>query len=175
MNRQKDEAANERVLACLAAIDYDFDRFTLEGFVRWVEHKRGRPIVFVPCHLPATVFGGWVFAGDRDYVFYEADTPPLHQAHIRLHEMAHMLLGHPTLRVDVQQTQALRGETGTDLTSVDALRLRSAHSDELEQEAELLATLIRDRALRRTRSRTLAGITAQDQKLAGFIKLLEIG
>jgi hypothetical protein len=175
MNRKKHEAATERVLACLAAIDYDLGNLTIEGFARWLEHRRGRPIVFVPRHMPATVFGAWVSADDRDHVFYEADTPPLHQAHICLHEMAHMLLGHPTVRVDAQETQALLRGTGPDLTSVDSLLLRSTHTDEVEQEAELLATLIQDRALRHTRSRALAATTAQDRNLAGFIELLEIG
>ena len=37
MNRRKNEAATKRVLACLAAIDYDLDHLTIEGFARWLE------------------------------------------------------------------------------------------------------------------------------------------
>ena len=124
MNRRKHEPATERVLACLAAIDYDLDDLTIEGFAHWLERVRERPIVFVPRHMPATVFGAWIFAADTDYVFYETDTPPLHQAHIRLHEMAHMLLGHPTVQVDAQKTHALLRGTSAHLTSIDSLLLR---------------------------------------------------
>jgi hypothetical protein len=46
--------------ALLDSLQYDFENFTIEGFVEWVARSRGRPIAFVPRALPSKVFGAWV-------------------------------------------------------------------------------------------------------------------
>jgi len=133
--------------ALLAGMDYDFSQFTMEGFARWLEQRRGRRIVFVPWPMPPTLFGAWLTGGDDDYVFYEENTLPIHQAHIQLHEMAHMLCGHPAARIDSlpAQTPLRQAEMSS---VVSALFLRSSHTGEIELEAETLASLIQEQALR---------------------------
>jgi hypothetical protein len=174
MSNGSRETATTRARARLASIDYDFGHFTLDGFARWLGNRRGRQIVFLPRHMPGTLFGAWLAGSDTDYVFYEANTHPLHQAHIRLHEMAHMLCDHPTLRVDASQTQAFLQQSDVDFTSVDSLILRSTLDDEREQEAELLTTLIHNRVLHYAQSRSRTSATALDRNLASFIEMLEV-
>jgi hypothetical protein len=143
-----------RLQTLLDGLDYDFSRFTLDGFKDWLERRRGRPIVFVPRAMPATLFGAWVQGIDADYVFFEQDTPLIHQAHNQLHELAHMICGHPTVVVGPQQVGALLRHAGsiTDPTLfVESLLLRSAHSDEHELEAETLTALIQERVLQHAR------------------------
>ena len=41
----------------LDSLDYDFEQFTLDEFARWLEQRRGRPIVFVEWELPPDVPG----------------------------------------------------------------------------------------------------------------------
>ena len=142
--------------ALLAGTGYDFSRFTLEGFARWLEHWRGRRILFVPWPMPPTLFGAWLTGGEDDYVFYEEHTLPIHQAHIQLHEMAHMLCGHPAVRIDALLAQTLLRQTEMG-AAVHELLLRSSHTDEIELEAETLAALIQEQALRHD---GLRGLTA---------------
>jgi hypothetical protein len=174
MNRKRTEAVRVRALAHLATIDYDFDRFTLQGFTRWLEHRRGRRIVLVSHPMPATLFGAWLAGDADDYVFYEADTHPLHQTHICLHEMAHMLCGHLPVRIDSLQTQVPLQQANADGAAIDSLLLRSTREDQIEQEAELLAGLIQDRVLRAAQARALAATTAKDGNLAGLVALLQV-
>jgi len=90
-----DRSTKTRMKALLTELDYDFSRFTLDGFARWLAKRRGQPIVFVPWEMPPSLFGAWIASDGRDYIFFDRDTQPIHQTHIKLHEMAHMLCDHP--------------------------------------------------------------------------------
>lgn len=68
-----------------------------------------------------------------DYVFYEAQTTPLHREHIVLHELGHILFGH----------HSLEGEE-TDGAAPVVLG-RTNYTTRQEQEAEMLASMIRIR------------------------------
>ena len=146
-----------RMKALLTELDYDFSRFTLDGFARWLAKRRGRPIVFVPWEMPPNLSGAWVASDGQDYIFFDQDTQPIHQTHIKLHEMAHILCDHPTVRVEPEQ--ALFHPTVAD-SSVSKALLRSTHSDQEEQEAETLATLIQEQILRHAaRQREMDGVS----------------
>jgi hypothetical protein len=120
--------------------EYNFANFTFSSFRAWLEKSRGRPIRLVPDKLVPQFFGAWMAASDEDYIFYKEDTVSLHQGHILLHEMAHMLCGHPTLTLTDEVIVAhLRGEL-----SISSLLLRSTRSSEMEWEAEILAALIQE-------------------------------
>ncbi|MER7406717.1 hypothetical protein ABT373_30670 [Streptomyces sp. NPDC000070] len=71
--------------------------------------------------------GMWVATAQADYVLYEEQTSPMHQRHIILHEIGHMVCGHP---------------------SAAGIALRMRYSDRQEQEAELMASLIMETAAR---------------------------
>jgi hypothetical protein len=119
--------------------------FTLDGFCELVARRRGRvlylhplPVHKIGADLPC---GAWLGTDAADHVF-AASTSRLHQQHIVLHEIAHMLCGHVS-----------RGEVPVELLMPDldpamirlALR-RGGYSDRQEQEAEMVACLIAERA-----------------------------
>lgn len=160
------------------ANSYDFSQFTLEGFIRWVEQQRGRELVFVARPMPSTLFGAWMADDSQDYVFYEKNTLPIHQAHIQLHEMAHMLCDHPTTEVSPQELGVLLGYTSMDPAAYESLLLRSTHSDEAELEAETLAALIQERVLHYDRIQELAKAISSSNDFAvyfaDYIKTVEI-
>ena len=153
----------QRVKALLDELDYDFSSFTLEGFADWLAQRRRRQIVFVPKSMPASISGAWVKGHDKDYIFYEMDTPIVHQAHIQLHEMSHMLCGHPTVEVGPQQTQALLRHTGRiDSQALEHLLQRSVHSGQAEEEAESLTLFVQERVFAHKRAEELYNTVPPD-------------
>lgn len=115
-----------RMRQLLDEIDYDFSHFTLEEFARWLEDRRGRRIVFVPWTMPPALSGAWAAeCGGSDYIFYEEHTHPLHQAHIKLHELAHMLCGHSTVEVGSGRVQAFLDQTTAAPAAAQHVLLRS--------------------------------------------------
>ncbi|MGW6857199.1 hypothetical protein [Streptomyces xanthophaeus] len=126
-----------------------------------ISEQRGRPLHLLP--LPeavgaeAGVCGLWLGLGDADIVFYEAATSRVHQTHIILHELAHMLLDHGRLGVDDDGSGSTSEDGGgsglallaglfpdLDPSMVNRMlaRGRTDYSAVEEQQAELLATLI---------------------------------
>ena len=160
-----------RMRGLLNELDYDFSRFTSDDFTRWLERRREREIVFLPYVLPTTIFGAWVKGVREDFVLYEPNTPIVHQAHSQLHEMCHMLCGHPTVEADDAQF-LLRHAGNVDLTVFDSLLLRSIHSDENEREAEMLTALIQERVQKHARMEELYKTVSGDHT-AFFMSYLE--
>ncbi|MEV0155147.1 hypothetical protein AB0H57_15580 [Micromonospora sp. NPDC050686] len=106
-----------------------------------IARLRERPIELLPMAFPdPDLCGLWIATGSADYLVYERDTSDLHQEHIVLHELGHLLCGHdgvadadPTLFRELDPT-VLRGVRG-----------RTNYSTLQEQEAELTASLIHSR------------------------------
>ena len=119
-------------------------RVDLEVLVATVAERRRHPIVLCPVRGRAAPCGMWVAADSRDYIFYEADTSPLHRAHIILHELAHALLGHPPARV--AHPELLR-ELLPDLDAhvLESVLERASYARPDDQEAEFLASLLLSR------------------------------
>ncbi len=115
---------------------------------------RDRPILLHAIVNHPGTCGLWVPAAKADYIFYERDTSPLHQAHIVLHELSHLLCGHRSGALS-------QGELGRlllpDLPGnlVQGVLPRSAYLAEEEREAELLASLILERVARRNTPRPM--------------------
>ncbi|MEU5087753.1 hypothetical protein [Streptomyces sp. NPDC021356] len=83
----------------------------------------------------------WLATETGDHIFFETHTTPLHQEHIILHEIAHLLFDHgsqASLAVDLTHLF-------TDLSPATVRRLlgRTSYTTVQEQEAEMLASLIR--------------------------------
>jgi len=79
-----------------------------------------------------------------DYVFYEAETSQLHREHIILHELGHLLCEHqPTEVLDEEVVAQLL----PDLNPAVVYRVlgRTTYTAIEEQEAEMLASLVRGR------------------------------
>ncbi|WP_280669268.1 MULTISPECIES: ParH-like protein [unclassified Kitasatospora] len=106
--------------------------------------QRGRPIELLPISWkPGIPCGLLVATGSADYIVYASDTSPLHRQHILLHEVAHLLCGH------ADEADTASGELMPHL-SADLVRRvlgRTVYSEPQEQEAELLASMIMNRAV----------------------------
>ena len=121
--------------------------FDVEQFCRSIGERRGRPILLHSIESPAGPCGTWLAGRTNDHIFYERDTSPLHQEHIILHEVSHLLCGHRGGSVSAGDLQAL---LLPDLhpEMVESVLRRRAYSTTDEQEAELLASLILERVAR---------------------------
>lgn len=131
------------------------DPFDIETLACQVAAKRGRPVHLIPMRTAtdeAAASGVWLATADADLVLYEQDTSALHQKLIILHELAHIWLGHQS--PDGPGTR-LPGRLFPDLSPelIETMLCRALFSDEQEQEAEMLASLI----LRHTRASAVSG------------------
>ncbi len=119
--------------------------FSLDALCRRLSEQRGRPLHLHPLPAQAASAGAcglWLATPDDDHIFFEQRTARPHQEHIVLHEIGHMLFDHHSLG---------SGETGgvadllTDLSPglVGRLLARTDYTTRQEQEAEMLASLIR--------------------------------
>jgi hypothetical protein len=124
--------------------------FNLNTLLDQLEADRGRPIELVPfsATTPGALCGLWVGTDRLDLIYHEEATSLLHQDHIILHEIGHMICHHTgTALSDADQirslllTDAVRGRVETVLG-------RGAYTAVEEREAELVATLILERATR---------------------------
>lgn len=106
--------------------------FDLAAFVTGITD---RPVHLLPVDTAlAGVCGLLIRTRKADYICYEQGTSPVHRNHIVLHEAAHLLMGHSSRIGDL-------------MPELDPARLgqvlgRSGYSDQQEQEAEIVASLI---------------------------------
>ncbi|MFC3453381.1 ImmA/IrrE family metallo-endopeptidase [Amycolatopsis speibonae] len=133
----------ERIASAVRLPD-PFDVTTLFGEVAAM---RGRPIELVALDARPGAPCGVLAATDRaDYIFYTRDTSPLHQRHILLHELGHLLCGH----VEGEMLPETVAAMVTPSLSVDLVRRvlgRTTYAQEQEKEAELVASLLMRRAV----------------------------
>ncbi|MEV4642155.1 hypothetical protein AB0J80_32880 [Actinoplanes sp. NPDC049548] len=110
--------------------------------------RRGRPIRLLPMPLSeARPCGLWLALPDVDLIAYESGTNRLHQEHIVAHELAHLICGHANLSGGPGlDTRALFPDLDPKL--VRALLQRSHYSDDQEQEAEVMASMLLSRLSR---------------------------
>jgi Zn-dependent peptidase ImmA (M78 family) len=125
----------------------DYANYSIQALVERVARHRGRRIVVQPWPMPdALMYGAWLAGPNSDFVFYEMHTARVHQEHIILHELGHMLLGHATILVD----------ENTDLAQVLRRRPRTMMREAQEREAEALAEAIQRELRKRVRAHRLA-------------------
>lgn len=124
----------------------------LNAFLDRLEQDRGRPIELIPftATVPGALCGIWVGTDQLDLIYHEEATSVLHQDHIILHEIGHMICDHTGTALsgaehvrNLLRTDAVRGQVETVLG-------RGAYTAVEEQEAELVATLILERVSRPT-------------------------
>nr|WP_240942467.1 hypothetical protein [Planosporangium thailandense] len=116
----------------------------MDEFIARLAARRGRRIELHPeDYVPGGVCGIWLKLAEADIIVY-ARTALLHQEHIVLHEVGHMLSDH---RGQAGREEDLMRILLPDLdpAMVQSLLKRSSYTDAEEQEAELLATLILER------------------------------
>ncbi|MEU3469247.1 hypothetical protein ABZ716_15190 [Streptomyces sp. NPDC006687] len=141
----------------------------------YLSAQRGRPIHLIPTAFPERhLFGIWLKTDDFDIIAFEKAASASHKEHIIAHELAHIAFDHKgSLRLDQTGPAAQEpdgtgatggasgaggaggaGEAGLLFSEVDpeAVRgvlMRSRYSDDEEQEAETMASLILARANKR--------------------------
>lgn len=163
--------ANTQAEKILKAFHFDFATFTLPGFMQAIGQSRGRKIIPVPWDMPLGLFGAWMSDGDepQEYIFYRNDVPEMHQIHIQLHELSHLLFGHPTNKVTREWiAAAAAGET--DLPFDDPTQLRSGNKKQREQEAETLANLIQESVILHAQIDRLIHAADPQEKLTDFLE-----
>ncbi|PCG87277.1 hypothetical protein CIB93_03720 [Streptomyces sp. WZ.A104] len=109
--------------------------------------NRGKPIRLIPWELPAPgPFGVWISRTDEEHIFYQKETTRVHQDHIILHEVGHILADH---EADARAEEEVLGMSGTDHPrGLITRRLhRTSYSEDYEREAELVATIIQEWAV----------------------------
>ncbi|MFF4284287.1 hypothetical protein ACFY0R_03035 [Streptomyces sp. NPDC001633] len=117
--------------------------FSVEAFVRGLSVRRGRPIRIhtVPIGAAINACGLWIATAADDNIYVEEKTTKFHQEHIILHEIGHILCEHGRSDQEFHEALAMllpsiRPEM------ISRLLGRSNYTNEQEQEAELVASLI---------------------------------
>jgi hypothetical protein len=128
-----------RCEARLLALDLP-EPFDVWAFCEAVGRRRGRPISLRQVTNQGGPCGLWLAGPTVDYVFYDGTTSPLHQEHIILHEVSHLLCAHHSATVADEDHSRLFPDL--DAETVRRVLLRATYSQEEEREAELLASLI---------------------------------
>jgi hypothetical protein len=123
--------------------------FTAQAFCATVAASRGRPVHTYPHVFPDGGTSGVCISTElADHVFYEMHTSALHQEHIILHEIGHLVWGHTE-----QSPMTHERLPGPDLDASRVLSIlgRTSHSGDEERAAELFAELVLDRVERARR------------------------
>lgn len=135
-----------------------------------MEVARGRPIRLVALtrRSNSSTCGLWIARADDDLIYHEQATSPLHQDHIILHEVGHMVCDHRGANaLPSELTDALMGTLPRSL--IDHVMGRSVYSLSEEQEAELFASLL----LRRAGRSVALSEPALDPTVAEVIRRVE--
>ncbi|MGW0517410.1 ImmA/IrrE family metallo-endopeptidase [Crossiella sp. NPDC003009] len=134
-----------------------------------VGDERGRPIFLAPISLPTGgPCGLWINTDPADYIFFEADTSPLHQRHIVLHELGHLLCDHhaaPVLTPDASRLLM----PSLDPAMVRRVLGRGCYSAVEEQQAEIIASMI----IQRTSAWTAEPVRPVPPEAAELVRRIE--
>ncbi|MFF7885269.1 hypothetical protein ACH40F_38210 [Streptomyces sp. NPDC020794] len=118
----------------------------VDDLCRRLGEHLGRPIRLIPWALPVPgPFGLWMSRPNEEVIFYQEETTRVHQDHIILHEVGHILADHqddgdpggefPDLGPDFPRDLITRGFR------------RTCYTEDYEREAELVATIIQEWAI----------------------------
>ncbi|WP_330305257.1 MULTISPECIES: hypothetical protein [unclassified Streptomyces] len=85
-------------------------------------------------------FGVWIATGSADYILYQRETSKVHQDHIILHEVGHIMADHRSTVSGNEIWQQLLPDISVEVTKKTLWR--TSYDEEHEREAELVATII---------------------------------
>ncbi|MGH3590109.1 MAG: hypothetical protein ACRDQV_00670 [Pseudonocardiaceae bacterium] len=116
----------------------------MDALIHELANQRGRPIHLyaLPSGFTINLCGLWISTHAHDEIYFEDKATSFHQDHIILHEIGHIVCNHG---VDYSASRANFARFLPDLSSglVERLLARTNYTSEQEQEAELVASLIR--------------------------------
>jgi hypothetical protein len=151
------------------------DPFELTELRNLLERRRGRPIELLPLSSDVGPFGLWVASPRADYIFFVQSTSRVHQVHIIVHELAHLLCDHTAASISEHELLQI---VLPDLqpSVVQSVLKRSAYTASEELEAEILASIILERAAE-TSPASLPALSTEDANstLARLTEALELG
>ncbi|WP_433508940.1 hypothetical protein ACQP2T_33820 [Nonomuraea sp. CA-143628] len=118
------------------------DPFDLELFIKRLEKRRGRPIQMIPISARrGAPCGLYIKAVGTDYLCYVRSSSPLHECHILLHELGHLVLGHQDSGWRSEELQRmLLPDLHPDM--IKRVLCRNGYADPAEDAAEAFAELI---------------------------------
>lgn len=123
-------------------------RFSTGQLCEAISRLRGKPIILKPLRTVGAInapCGIRLETANSELLFYEEGTSVHHQRHILTHELMHVYRDHPgSLEVHVSTAHAL----GLNPTLVLRMSGRTSYSSADEREAEMMATIIRQRIYR---------------------------
>lgn len=135
--------------------------FDLDAFCQAIAARRGRRLRLLPKPTRMGPCGVWLALPESDYAYYEPGTSRLHQEHIILHEVSHLLWDHqPVEVVDPWLLKELFPHL--DPTVVGRVLARTTYSAIEECEAEVMATVVRER-VERTRQAPQPGTSGRQR------------
>ena len=172
----EDSTVHARMRAVLSSIqqEFDFSTFTWASFVDWLSQRQGKEVLLVPIPTESSsLFGGWISTAAAEFIFYDAGTLPMHQIHIQLHEIAHILCGHTTFSTDMERLPQNWAEIMA--LAADAMRLRHVAESETEQEAEILTALIQSAIFSHGRQEALTRFDFQNPDEEVLVYMMELG
>lgn len=162
----------------LDEVEFDFNQFTVQNWLSALGDQFNTRIVAVPMPMPDSMFGAWVsqVRPSCQFIFYDSNLQPEHQAHTILHECAHWLCGHRTLVIDRADLYDLIQQLDQGMPANqfwDVLARRSSLGDRRdrldEAEAEVLALLIQDKADKHHRWTQFSTVGASHTELRGLL------
>ncbi|RJQ75638.1 hypothetical protein D5S17_19660 [Pseudonocardiaceae bacterium YIM PH 21723] len=122
--------------------------FSIERFCDRLEDLRGRPLQLHPrpVELAALPCGLYIRTTEVDHIFYDPDTSHMHQEHVILHELGHMLFDHS---LDQPLDSLLNGHLANAQDfggSPQQAGIATGYSDDQERAAEVFATVVLETA-----------------------------
>lgn len=127
-------------------------RFTTRELRDAIAELRGKPIILHPLSTLGSIdvpCGIRLETPEADLLYYEEGTSVNHQRHILTHELCHVYCDHPgSLEIDDNAVRSL----GINPTLALRMSGRTSYSTADEREAEMMATIIRQRMYRERES-----------------------
>lgn len=143
--------------------------FSARALCKILSEQRQRPIYLLEMKKsPEGVSGSWVATEKADYIYFESQTTRLHQEHIILHEVGHMLYPHSGAQVLDEESRRLLLPS-LDPKMIDRVFARTSYTTLEEQQAELVASLVLERVSRWVPE----PIRIVQPEAAAFVKRLE--
>ncbi|MEU0511404.1 MULTISPECIES: hypothetical protein [Amycolatopsis] len=120
--------------------------FSVPALVDALAARRGRPIHVrtLPPGSGGSACGAWIRLATADVIYVEEKTSRVHRDHIVLHEIGHLLCDHSGAGGGAHPLARVLPDLSPDL--IERLLTRTGYTTEEEQEAELVASLIRTAA-----------------------------
>ena len=132
----------------------------VDDFVAAVSEQRGRRIAVLSCSLPDDGPSGfWAPTPDVDYILHADSITAEYRETVICHEIAHMVLGH-VAREGLMDTRAIAPSVSPAVAA--RFLAREGYPDEIESDAEMLATLIAAELVARAEAGSRAATQTQD-------------